>query len=223
MTADEPSRALTLTDAWPLFGLHIRSARLVLRLPTDDELVGLIGVARSGVHAPDEMPFEVPWTDKASPAFEREFLQYHWTLRGAWAVDAWVLELGVFLDGAIIGAQTARGTRFSTFRTVDTGSWLARSVQGRGLGKEMRSAMLAFAFDGLEARFATSGAFADNDRSNGVSRSLGYELNGWDELAPRGVARAHVRYRMSAEALRAVPRPDVTVSGLEACREMFGA
>ena len=39
-------------------------------------------------------------------------------------------------------------------RTVGTGSWLGRPYQGRGIGKEMRGAVLALAFDGLGAEVA---------------------------------------------------------------------
>lgn len=44
---------------WPLFGLRIRSQRLVLRLPTDEDLVRLIAVARAGIHPEGSMPFGV--------------------------------------------------------------------------------------------------------------------------------------------------------------------
>ena len=45
-------------------------------------------------------------------------------------------------------------------------SWLGRAFQGRGLGTEMRAAVLAFAFDGLCATAADSSAFLDNAASN---------------------------------------------------------
>ena len=72
-------------------------------------------------------------------------------------------------------------------------------------------AVLAFAFDGLGARFAESGAFTDNDRSNAVSRALGYEENGRTELAPRGEPRDTIRWRMSAEQWHARPRPPIAI------------
>lgn len=68
---------------WPLFGLRIRSERLELRMPTDEDLFGLAATARGGVYAPGEMPFLVPWTETPSPEFEYNFLQYHWGLRAA--------------------------------------------------------------------------------------------------------------------------------------------
>ena len=108
-------------------------------------------------------------------------------------------------------------------RIVNTGSWLGRAYQGRGMGKEMRSAVLSFAFDGLGARFAESTAFLDNAASNAVSRGLGYEENGRGSLARQGVARETQNFRMSAEGWRSRPRPPVTIEGLDACRDLFGA
>jgi RimJ/RimL family protein N-acetyltransferase len=221
MHADEPV-ATSLAAAWPLFGLRIRSKRLVLRLPTDEDLIRLVDLARAGIHPPDEMPFAIPWSVEASPAFERGFMGHHWASRGAWSVDDWRLNLMVEHDGRPIGSQSVWGHAFPVHRTVDTGSWLGGDSQGKGLGKEMRSAVLSFAFDGLGARFAESSAFLDNAASNAVSRGLGYEENGRGALAPQGVSRETQRFRMSAEGWRSRPRPPVEIKGLEACRDMFG-
>ncbi len=211
-----------LERAWPLYGLRVRSERLVLRLPTDEDLLPLMDLARAGIHPPDEMPFAIAWSVRESPDFEREFLQHHWSCRANWSADDWQLNLLVEADGRAIGTQTVAAHGFPINRTVDTGSWLGRAHQGQGLGKEMRSAVLAFAFDGLGARFAESSAFLDNTASNAVSRGLGYEENGRGTLAPQGVARDTQRFRMSAETWRSRPQPHVEIDGLDACRVMFG-
>jgi RimJ/RimL family protein N-acetyltransferase len=108
-------------------------------------------------------------------------------------------------------------------RTVHTGSWLGQAFHGRGFGRDMRAAVLAFAFDALGAMVATTEAFLDNAASAGVSRSLGYEEDGRGALAPEGVARETQRFRMTVERWRSQPRPAIRVEGLEACRELFGA
>lgn len=218
--AREPT---TLESAWPLFGLRLRSEHLVLRLPTDADLPGFIDLAKAGIHPPDEMPFGVAWSIVPSPAFERRFVQHHWGLRGSWTPEDWTLNLLVEMDGAPIGTQSIHAVGFAIHRIVDTGSWLGQAFQGRGLGKEMRSAVLSLAFDGLGALAAESSAFPDNLASNGVSRALGYEENGIGSLAPQGLARVSQRFRMSVEDWRSRPRPPVTIEGLDACREMFGA
>lgn len=207
---------------WPLFDLRIRSERLVLRLPTEVELVELAALARAGIHPPDEMPFGVAWSTLPSPAFERGFIQYHWRTRAEWTPDAWTLDLLVEYDGRPVGVQGIGARRFAVLRTVSTGSWLSRAFQGRGLGREMRGAILAFAFDGLGAEVAETEAFTDNAASNAISRGLGYEPNGIGRLAPEEVARDTVRYRMTRERWGSQSRPPVAIDGLEGCRDLFG-
>lgn len=213
----------SLAAAFPLFGLRLRTEHLELRLPTDDELLELMDLARSGIHPPDEMPFGVAWSTMPSPAFERGYLAYHWENRSGWTADAWELGLATWLDGRAIGMQGMHARRFAALRTVGTGSWVGRDHQGLGYGKEMRTAMLALAFDGLGALVAETEAFTDNAASAGVSRALGYEENGWGGLAPEGVLRETQRFRMTVERWRSRPRPPVEIEGLDACREMFGA
>lgn len=212
-----------LETLWPLFGLRIRTEFLVVRLPTDEDLVGLMGVAKAGIHPADEMPFGIAWSTVPSPAFERGFLQHHWGMRAGWSPDSWQLNLMIELDGAPIGSQSIHADQFAAFRTVDTGSWLGRMYQGKGYGREMREAVLALAFDGLGAQVAMTEAFLANAASSGVSRSLGYAENGHGSLAPEGVARETLRYRMTLENWRSRPRSPVTIEGLGACLPMFGA
>ena len=192
----------TLETAWPLFGLRLRSEHLVLRLPTDDDLPAFVDLGKAGIHPPDEMPFGVAWSAQPSPAFERGFVQHHWLMRATWTPADWTLNLLVELDGRAIGTQTLAAKEFAIHRAVDTGSWLGQAFQGRGFGKEMRSAVLSLAFDGLGARSAESSAFLDNLASSGVSRSLGYADNGRGSLAPQGVARETQRFRMTVEDWR---------------------
>jgi RimJ/RimL family protein N-acetyltransferase len=225
MTADAPTPAdpIALADAWPLFGLRIRSERLVMRLPTEDDLLRLMVVAKAGIHPHGEMPFGVAWSIAPSPEFERGFLRHHWDTWAHWSAESWKLNLMVELDGAPIGSQSVHAEQFPVYRTVSTGSWLGRAFQRRGFGTEMRSAVLAFAFDGLGAERADSSAFLDNTASSRVSRKLGYEENGRGLLAPEGVARDTQLFRMTVERWRSRPRPRVRIDGLDACRELFGA
>jgi RimJ/RimL family protein N-acetyltransferase len=164
----------------------------------------------------------VPWTQRPSPEFETGFIQHHWSMRATFAPEKWWLNLAVERDESWVAAQTIAAENFPVFRTVDTGSWVAQRYQRQGIGKEMRGAVLAFAFDHLGARLATSEAFTDNTASNAVSRSLGYEPDGFGQLAPEGVARETLRYRMTLERWRSQPRPTVEVEGLERCRALLG-
>jgi len=211
-----------LVDAWPLFGLVIRSERLEIRLPVEAEVVDLIALARAGIHESDFMPFGFAWTDKPRPDFERNFMQYHWGTRAGWSPDDWTLDLAVWVDGELCGTQGMRAEKFATFKSVGTGSWLGRRFQGQGIGKEMRSAALSFAFDYLGADRATTEAFVDNVQSIGVTRSLGYAENGYRWMAPRGVARQEQQFLMTREMWQSRERPPISVLGLEPCRDMFG-
>lgn len=208
-----------MTDPlWPLYHLRLRTERLELRLPNEVEIAELCLIAKAGIHPPSEMPFGVAWSTKLSPRFEREYIQWHWKQRADWTPEAWSLELAVFLGGRPIGSQSLAAREFATFRAVNTGSWLGRPDQGRGLGKEMRAAVLALAFDGLDAEAATTEAFLDNPASAGVSRSLGYRPNGIGSIAPEGVARETERFRMSRADWLGRSRSEVLIDSLDGCR-----
>lgn len=209
---------------WPLYGLRIRSPRLVLRTPTDDDLPDLVETAKGGIHDPEVMPFAVPWTDAPSPAFERNTYQWAWRARGQWTPEHWMLNLAIFLDDRPIGVQSVEAKDFARLKTVSSGSWLGREYQGKGYGKEMRAAMLHFAFEGLGAEVAESEAWEENTASIGVSTSLGYERNGIRRRPhPRGEGFVTaVQFRLTKPRWEETERPQVTIEGLEECLEMFG-
>lgn len=212
---------------WPLYDLRIRTedpaiGRLELRLPSEAELPAFVALASLGVHPPEEMPFSIAWTDMPSPARERSSYQFYMSTRAGWTVDEWVLTLGVWVDGEPAGFQDLRAHEFPAYRTVGTGSWLGQAFQGRGIGKLMRQAALALAFDHLGAQVAETEAFLTNPASSRVSLGVGYEPNGIGRLSQRGVARDTQRFRMTLEGWRAGPRPRFVVEGLEGCLELFG-
>jgi RimJ/RimL family protein N-acetyltransferase len=211
-----------LRDLWPLYDLRITTGDLVLRYPTEAELPAFADIIEAGLHPPDEMPFGMAFTDP--PAAQRNVASYQWWVgsRGRWSSADWVVTLAVFERGEPRGFQDLRATDFLVDRTVHTGSWLGLPFQGRGIGKQMRQAVLALAFDHLGAEIAETEAFLDNPASNRVSLALGYEPNGFGRLAPRGVPRETQKFRLTLEGWRARPRPAVAVEGLAACRHMFG-
>src|SRR5438874_11239747 len=98
-------------------------------------------------------------------------------MRAIWAgrsrVDAafWRLYFVICDDGEPVGMQDLIGTDFPTLGTVESFSWLASAARGRGLGKEARAAILHLAFEGFDAREASSEAFTDNQGSNRVSET----------------------------------------------------
>lgn len=212
-----------MTLPWPLFSLRIRTPIVELRSPTDDDLGPLLDVARGGVHPPDAMPFIVPWTDLTGPAFDHGFLRYYWGARASWSPDDWNLLLAAFVDGHPVGVQSVGASRFGLFRAVKTGSWLGLPHQNRGLGTEMRRAVLHLCFEGLGAEVAYTGAFEGNPASARVSEKLGYTPYGEELHAPRGVVVREQRYRLDRATWSAHRRDDVELLGLDRCLGMFGA
>ena len=164
---------MTLERDWPLFGLSVRTPRLTLRHPTDADLELLNRVVDRGIHDPSWMPFDFPWTDDPQEFRPRHSLQHWWRMRANWEPGKWWLTMMVSEGSTVLGVQDLSGTNFGLTKEVATGSWLGREYQGRGIGKEMRSAILHLAFAGLGAVRATSGAFEDNHASIAVSRALG--------------------------------------------------
>jgi RimJ/RimL family protein N-acetyltransferase len=206
---------------WPLFDLRLRTPRVELRLPTDDDLLELARVAREGVVEEGRTFFTVPWHELPSPAMERQFLLHWWATRGAWSPSNWNLGLAIVVDGQPIGIQDLMARNFAVRKTVVTASWLGRAYQGRGYGTEMRAAVLALAFDGLGAVLAESGYFEGNAASARVSAKLGYVDNG-DEVWAVGSERVvEHRLHVARDAWKrdAVP---VTIEGLEPCLKLFG-
>jgi RimJ/RimL family protein N-acetyltransferase/predicted GNAT family acetyltransferase len=191
----------------PLTSIRIRTPRLELRLATVAELRELFRVAETGIHDPAVMPFEVPWTDDLD---EDAFLAYHRGNLANWSTDAWHLNLVAFLDGRPVGTQ---GLNAGGDGRVVTGSWLGRAFQGQGLGSEMRSAILSFAFETLGAEVARSGAFVDNPQSLGVSRKLGYEVTGSHVVEPRGEPVEHTDLELRRERFR--PLIKVEIAGVD--------
>lgn len=214
--------SLELRDLWPLYALRLTTGDLELRYPTEAELPAFADVIEGGIHPPTEMPFGIAWTDE--PTAKRNLASYQWWMgsRGRWSADEWFLTLGVWENGRAVGFQDLRAERFSIYRTVSTGSWLGQANQGRGIGKQMRQAILTLAFDHLGAEVAETEAFRDNPASNKVSLAVGYEPNGFGRLAPRGAARETQRFRLTLEGWRARPRLPVTVEGLEKALPLFG-
>jgi len=211
-----------LSEHWPLFGLRIRTPRLELRYPSDDDLATLADLAREPVHDPDFMPFTTPWTRAPSPARERDALRFWWRLRADLDVDEWTLPFVVLDDGEAVGVQDVKGTHFPVTRSVLTGSWIVQRHQGRGVGKEMRAAVLHLAFAGLDAIEAHTSAFEDNAASLGVSRALGYLPNGAHVDDREGQAARHLRFVLSRAAWEQRRRTDITVDNLEPCLEFLG-
>jgi RimJ/RimL family protein N-acetyltransferase len=208
-------------DPWPPRRLVLRTPRLELRPDDDEGLFELADEARRGVHPPELMPFLTAWTDDDPENRALSTVRWHWEKRAALRPESWSLQFLVRLDGRVVGTQALGATDFAVTRGVHTGSWLGLRHQRRGIGTEMRAAVLMFAFDHLGATHARSAAFVDNPASLRVSEKLGYRPDGTQIIARRGKPADEVRLLLERDLFR---RPDwaLEVEGLEACLPMFG-
>lgn len=208
---------------WPLFDLRIRTSRVEIRLPTDNDLVALAHLAQRGIHDANSMPFLKAWTDAPSPEMERGLLQWGWRHRAQWNANKWTFSGAVFVNGEVVGVQDLMATDFATLRSVKTGSWLGIENHRQGIGKEMRSAILHFAFAGLGAVEALSGGWSDNNSSLGVSRALGYRENGRHLGLQRDKPAEMIDLRLTRVEWDELAHPNVEITGLENCRDFFVA
>jgi RimJ/RimL family protein N-acetyltransferase len=209
-----------LTTA-PLYELCLRTPRLELRLGNREELAALARLAQEGIHPPEEMPFAVAWTDRSDEeGFVESFVEFHEAALRDWRPEKWALNLLVFFEALPAGSQTIGAEDFVSTRTVGTGSWLGKRFQRRGLGTEMRAAVLELAFGELGAEAATSGAIVGNEASKRVSEKLGYTSTGTSTVSPRGEPLTHFDLRIERDAW-ASPVP-VEIAGLGGCLALFG-
>jgi RimJ/RimL family protein N-acetyltransferase len=211
-----------MSEYWPLGGLRVRTPLLELRWPGEADLYALAAQAARGIHDPGFMPFSEPWTDTDPVGRGHSVLQWFWRQAGAFTVDDWILNLVTVVDGAVVGTQGLASRRWPILREGETGSWLGLAYQGRGIGTEMRSAIMHLAFAGLGAEFVLSSAFEDNAASLAVSRKNGYAQDGITRVVRRDKADTQIRLRVSRAGWEARRRADIEIVGLEPCLREFG-
>lgn len=209
-------------DALPLLGLRIVAGPLELRGITDELLGPLADLAVEGIHDPEAMPFYVPWSTAPAEVLPANFARFHWSQRASFSPTRWAMDLAVFHDGELMGAQGVSTSDYVVTRSGETGSWLGRRFQGRGVGTLMRQVVCAFLFDHLDAVEVTSGAFTDNPASLGVSRKVGYRENGTRRVERRPGEVAVVQgLTLAPKDLVRAPY-DLRVEGLEPFRRSIG-
>ena len=209
-------------EHWPLFALTVRTPRVELRVVNEPTAFDLVDLASTGIHSPDLMPFTHPWTDDPEGVRQQNSLRHYWRVRAEFATEKWMIEMSVRADGELVGSQAITAEQFPTRRVVSSGSWLAQRYHGRGIGKEMRAAIVHLAFEGLGAVRCESAAFENNAASRRVSESLGYVENG-DEIAlQRGKPARLIRYKLERSTWEEQRRDDIVIDGLDRVLPMLG-
>jgi RimJ/RimL family protein N-acetyltransferase len=208
---------------YPLLGVRVSTPTLELHAATDELLDQLAEAVRAGKTAADPPPYDDPisFYEPDPDLRVAKWLRAIWRRRGQVEPDFWRLYFVVMVDGRPVGEQTLTGVNFSTLGTVTTFSWLSSDERGRGLGHEMRAAILQLAFDGLGAKEANSDAFVDNRGSNAISQRHGYEPNGSDWATRRGEPALLNRWRLTTENWQRRRRDDIQVHNIEACHALL--
>ncbi|EWT02466.1 acetyltransferase [Intrasporangium oryzae NRRL B-24470] len=208
---------------YPLLDVRVSTPTLELRAATDELLDQLADLVRSGKTHADPAPYDDPMSFYETDPDLRvaKWLQAIWRGRGKVGPDAWRLYFVVMVDGRPVGEQSLAGVSFSTLGTVTTFSWLSTDLRGRGLGHEMREAILHLAFHGLGAKEAASDAFVDNLGSNAISQGLGYEPNGFDWATRQGEPALLNRWRLTRDRWEQRRRDDIQLHNIEACHALL--
>lgn len=206
---------------WPMFDIRLTTPDLELRHLTEADLSSLAGIV------PDDAEQDPASTtyDGLESSMNRGAVvhQDYWRARGGWRPESWALSFGVFRDGELVGQQGLEGDDFARLRTVDSSSFLTPAARNRGWGKQMRAAILTLAFGQLDARFAITSAWSDNQASLAVSRALGYADNGVTAHLRDNAAGEMAHLRLTRETWMASSWPEqVSVSGVEECLVYFG-
>ena len=206
---------------WPVFDLRLRLGEITLRPVTEADLVPLADLRPADAETDPRLP-----TFDLADARVRAGVatcQSYWVSLGNWRPQSWRLGFAVRVGGELAGVQELAATEFATLRLVETSSWLATGWRGQGVGRAMRLAVLALAFDGLGAEVAETSAWPDNAASLGVSRALGYVDNGVVRHHDRGRVDDMPRLRLTGAAWQARHRDHgVQTTGLDRCRHLFG-
>jgi RimJ/RimL family protein N-acetyltransferase len=204
---------------WPLHGIVLRTPDLTLRVLTENDLPEVAAALPADL---DMDPHATTYAGLDVAANRRAVLaQSYWRALGTWSPEDWALPFVVRLSDRMVGVQWLEGPDYRSDRTVDSSSWLVPGARGRGLGVQMRAAVLVLAFGPVQARAAVSSAVVTNAASLGVSRRLGYVRTHTSVLAHSGQTLQHVR--LGAQRWASSPWPGrVTVEGVEAALPLFG-
>ena len=215
---------MTLDEIFPAFGLEIRCGPLRLTGLRTEDFPAVTAVAVGGIHGPDFLPFLYPWSEAPADELPRAAARFYWESFATFTPERWHLNLVVHWDDQVVGMQDVFArTDFRKTHSLETGSWLGRPFQGRGIGTLMRQTVCAFAVDHLGAEVMRSGYIEGNAASAAVSRKVGYVPNGRRRLEdPKSEGyRWECDLLLTPAALVRPPGP-LEVRGLPAFLEQIG-
>lgn len=187
--------------------------KVMLQAISSTDVAKLARVGSGDIHADDYMPFGSPWTvGTAEQRTERLQRWYADRLREA-TRSRWTLIFSVHVDDRIVGSTNLYADGFQRQRTVSTGSWLLRDVQGQGIGTLMRQMLLNLAFSHLGAAFAASEAWEDNLPSRRVNEKCGYIVVDQYEKTRADGPATMMRYELTRRrwTMKSLDLPEIEV------------
>jgi RimJ/RimL family protein N-acetyltransferase len=208
---------------WPLFDLRLSIADLELRPMTENDARAVADVMPLDFKLDPRLPEYGITEPRAARA--ANLFQAYWRSMAEWRPQSWSVQFVVRRRDQIVAVQELEGPDFDPLRTVETASWVMTEERGHGVGKAMRVAVLALAFDHLGAEAAETEAWPANQASLGVSRALSYVDNGvYRHREDDGPGSADmVRMRMPRAVWEQRHRDHgVVVAGFAECRHLFG-
>lgn len=207
-------------EVWPIFGIRLATADLELRPATERDLAELVAILPDDLEQDPSATRYAGLGDQANRSVV--VAQEYWRAFGTWTPAHWALPFVVTARaGDLLGMQWLEGPDFQADRVVDSASWLTAPARGRGLGTQMRAAVLELAFTHLGAAAAVSSAVLDNGASLGVSRALGYRDTHTSVLEHSGETLQHLRLERD-DWRRSGRGAPVRVAGIERALPFFG-
>ncbi|MGN6752760.1 MAG: GNAT family N-acetyltransferase [Intrasporangium sp.] len=204
---------------WPLHGIRLGTPDLELHVMTEADLEEVWQALPPDLELD---PGATSYEGLGGRGNRRAVVaQGYWHAFGTWSPKGWALPFVVRREGRVIGGQWLEGPEWAADRTVDSSSWLVASSRGKGLGRQMRGAVLELAFGSLGAVAAVTSAYVENAPSLGVSRGLGYRETHTSVLEHNGRRLQHLRME-AAEWREAGHGAPVTVQGVAAAMPFFG-
>ncbi len=205
----------------PTLGLRIVTPRIELRVPSDLEALALAEAAEG---LGDGRSNFAGWDTLTGDELTLSMLRSALVARDLGGPDQWKLWLAAFADGDVVGHYALTAEHFGVLRQVETSIWVSPAHQRNGYAREMLSAAMHLAFQGLGAELAHYSAWADNEPSIRTAMSCGYEPNGRWRAVDDGVARSTVHLMLDRTAWRWQSRTDVKIQGLTPeCLTALGA
>jgi RimJ/RimL family protein N-acetyltransferase len=204
-----------------LFRLTLKTSRLVLRVPTEEEIEGLAQVAANGIQKPGESHFH---DDRLYGSFEdiKKFLLEEIQKRATECdKEDWQLPFAIFYEGKPVGMVTMYSKQFYIAKGFGVSYWIGLPFQRKRIGTETVRTVLSLGFDGLGAREAYGGAWSDNIPSLRVMEKLGFIFNGEYWMVRQGKAVKDKRMRLPKEHW--IKPNDILIEGLESCLHILGA